>query len=325
MTEILLGLAQSHLSKTDYEMSDQGEADWRSGYYNHLPTLTGQWADHGAQMGSIQAVDLRMFHHEGPQPTSPYHQDLGLIPSPAASYRHGDGTHWMSDVDLGTPSTVAYAAESTEGYLPGPRVSETCHLQLPKGNVPDLASAGTPDCGSHEHLMYNAHTGQAEHTRQVEGKQRPNISRSVTAPEPRQRRLTASTSEAPVLTRNGTGNDGDEEYMPAGEEPTTRGRKRQRIPHTAVERRYRENLNAHLDKLRQTVPALAARDGKGCEGTQESVRPSKCEILNGAIEHICALDKENQALKNDMKLLRARLEDTDRWYRGHMRGSVFGA
>ncbi|RMY65032.1 hypothetical protein D0863_09401 [Hortaea werneckii] len=319
MTEILLGLAQSHLSKTDYEMSDQGEADWRSGYYNHLPTLTGQWADHGAQMGSIQAVDLRMFHHEGPQPTTPYHQDPGQITSPAASYRHVDGTHWMSDVDMGTPSTVAYAAEPTEGYLPGPRVSETCHLQLSHGNVADPASAGTPGCSSHERLMYNGHAGNAEQ------KQRPNIIRSVTAPEPRQRRLTASTSEVPALKRNVTSDDGDEEYMPAGEEPKTRGRKRQRIPHTAVERRYRENLNAHLDKLRQTVPALAARNGKGCEGTQESVKPSKCEILNGAIEHICALDKENQALKNEMKLLKARLDDTDRWYRGHMRGGVFGA
>ncbi|KAI7351705.1 hypothetical protein KC354_g12331 [Hortaea werneckii] len=318
MTEILFGRAQSHLSKTDYEMSDQGEADWRSSYYNHLPTLTSQWADHGAQMGSIQAVDLRMFHHEGPHPTSPYHQNPGQITSPAASYHHGDGTHWISDVEMGTPSTVAYATEPTEGYFSGPRVSETCHLQLPNGNIADPVSAGTPGCGSHERMIYNGHAGQAEQ------KQRPNISRSVTAPEPRQRRLTASTSEAPVLKRNGTSDDGDEEYMPAGEEPKNRGRKRQRIPHTAVERRYRENLNAHLDKLRQTVPSLATRNGKGCEGMQEGVKPSKCEILNGAIEHICALDKENQALRNELKLLMARLEDTDRWYRGHTRGG-FGA
>ncbi|RMX73984.1 hypothetical protein D0869_13054 [Hortaea werneckii] len=299
-------------------MSDQGEADWRSSYYNHLPTLTSQWADHGAQMGSIQAVDLRMFHHEGPHPTSPYHQNPGQITSPAASYHHGDGTHWMSDVEMGTPSTVAYGTEPTEGYFSGPRVSETCHLQLPNGNITDPASAGTPGCGSHERMIYNGHAGQAEQ------KQRPNISRSVTAPEPRQRRLTASTSEAAVLKRNGISDDGDEEYMPVGEEPKNRGRKRQRIPHTAVERRYRENLNAHLDKLRQTVPALAARNGKGCEGMQEGVKPSKCEILNGAIEHICALDKENQALKNELKLLKARLENTDRWYRGHTRGG-FGA
>ena len=112
--------------------------------------------------------------------------------------------------------------------------------------------------------------------------------------------------------------DDDDEYIPT--EPSNRGRKRQRIPHTAVERRYRENLNAHLDKLRQTVPALARRgvDGAKVEGGQ-GVKPSKCEILNGAIEHIGALNKEVGELKAENAALRARVEQMQQWYRANSR------
>lgn len=103
-----------------------------------------------------------------------------------------------------------------------------------------------------------------------------------------------------------------------------RGRKRQRIPHTAVERRYRENLNAHLDKLRLTVPAFARRGsgGGGIEiggakagehGESGGVKPSKCEVLTGAIEHIGALDRENKGLRGEVERLKARVEELEGW------------
>jgi hypothetical protein len=87
-----------------------------------------------------------------------------------------------------------------------------------------------------------------------------------------------------------------------------------------VERRYRENLNAHLDKLRQTVPTLARRgvDGAKGEGGQ-GVKPSKCEILNGAIEHIGALSKEVNDLKAENEALRARVDQMQNWYRANSR------
>jgi hypothetical protein len=87
-----------------------------------------------------------------------------------------------------------------------------------------------------------------------------------------------------------------------------------------VERRYRENLNAHLDKLRQTVPTLARRgvDGAKGEGGQ-GVKPSKCEILNGAIEHIGALTKEVTSLKEENAALRARVDQMQNWYRSNSR------
>lgn len=70
------------------------------------------------------------------------------------------------------------------------------------------------------------------------------------------------------------------------------------------------------------MPTLASRrqTGKHGESVQEGVKPSKCEILNGAIEHIGALDKENTGLKQEVRMLRAELE---KWYRSSG-GAKFG-
>jgi hypothetical protein len=98
--------------------------------------------------------------------------------------------------------------------------------------------------------------------------------------------------ELKVAAKRGSSEEEDANYEPGTK---GRGRKRQRIPHTAVERRYRENLNAHLEKLRQTVPTLASRKGPGsgkATSPGEGVKPSKCEILHGAIEFINASAKE---------------------------------
>ena len=46
----------------------------------------------------------------------------------------------------------------------------------------------------------------------------------------------------------------------------------------------------------------------------DGAKPSKCEILNGAIEHIGAVERENGALCEEIKELRARVEDLQRWY-----------
>lgn len=87
-------------------------------------------------------------------------------------------------------------------------------------------------------------------------------------------------------------------------------------------------MNAHLEKLRQAVPSLASRRGPGSgkgEGN-EGVKPSKCEILNGAIEHIAHMDKVNAELVNEVHMLRGQIremhlknEKRDEWYRGNGR------
>lgn len=74
-----------------------------------------------------------------------------------------------------------------------------------------------------------------------------------------------------------------------------RGRKR--IPHTAVERRYRENLNSHLENLRRAVPHVQAAQRRRASDVNDPMKPSKCEVLLGALEYIQRLEKENEELK----------------------------
>ncbi|KAK5120140.1 hypothetical protein LTR85_006621 [Meristemomyces frigidus] len=312
MTEIISSLAHS-LGAKSTQMPGNAGHDWR--YYNQMPMLTGQWADQGPQMGGMQDVDLRMFEHEPANTFDSYSRDSRQLMSPGIAYP-GDG-QWHSDVDMGTPSTNGFPIEVSEGYHTAQATNNT-HLQPPKHEGHGLAGNSRP--GSVQDGISPDQAPQYD-VKPTRADQRPPFSRRVTAPEPRNRRSTTSNLEPPTLKRCGTSEDGDEDFVPC-EDVKNRGRKRQRIPHTAVERRYRENLNAHLDRLRQTVPALALRGTKG--GEHEGVRPSKCEILNGAIEHIGMVDKENLALKGEVKILRSRLEELEKWYRNN-RGSAFGA
>ncbi|KAM0714177.1 hypothetical protein Q7P37_010326 [Cladosporium fusiforme] len=101
---------------------------------------------------------------------------------------------------------------------------------------------------------------------------------------------------------------------------------RQRTKHNASDRRYRESLNAHLERLRQTVPRLATHrspDGVSLHTSEthtvsiitpssNGTKPSKCEILNGAIAYIGAVEKENSTLCDEIEDLRKRVEHLER-------------
>ena len=76
-----------------------------------------------------------------------------------------------------------------------------------------------------------------------------------------------------------------------------RGRNRKRIPHTAVERRYRENLNSQLERLRHAVPHVQAAQRRRASDINDPMKPSKCEVLVGALEYIKKLESENKELK----------------------------
>lgn len=74
-------------------------------------------------------------------------------------------------------------------------------------------------------------------------------------------------------------------------------RTRKRIPHTAVEKRYRENLNQNLEKLRRAVPNLHAAQRRKSSDHSDALKPSKCEVLIGAVSYIKHLESENDCLK----------------------------
>jgi hypothetical protein len=69
-----------------------------------------------------------------------------------------------------------------------------------------------------------------------------------------------------------------------------------RIPHNMVERKYREGLNAQLERLRRAVPALLQSDGG--DGTIQP-RPSKSMVIAAAINHIEMVTLERDMLQDE--------------------------
>ena len=133
--------------------------------------------------------------------------------------------------------------------------------------------------------------------------------------EPNELRALGLGHEPSPQTSNGSDGalkpDSDDENELVTPEPaqkpeavTTGSKHRKRAPlaPTAIERRYRENLNLHFGRLHKAVPGL------------EGVKPSKCEILNGAVEHVGVIERENGALRAEAEELRGRIEDLQRWY-----------
>lgn len=275
------------------QLADSEDSHWRQQYYAQSPMLTQQWPNPNApQLSGIQPLDVRMY--------------------PEESYSSVGSSHYhnYSDADIGTPSDHGFSNEGADYISPFP--APTGHLQLPEKSGYRLGS------------MHSPHSSHASISPIPSPVPMPLDARAgflglPTPPEQRHRSSTGSTNSSFTKGRAVSEEDGD--YFPS-EDPSKRGRKRQRIPHTAVERRYRENLNAHLEKLRQTVPTLASRNGPGSgKGGDrgEGAKPSKCEILSGAIDHIGSLDRDNIALKNEVRALRAKITDLDAYIRAGVR------
>lgn len=84
-----------------------------------------------------------------------------------------------------------------------------------------------------------------------------------------------------------------------------------RQPHNQVERKYREGLNAELERLRRAVPTLPQSDEGGVIGQP---KPSKGMILAGAIEYIHRLERERDAALEQLDRFRCNVgPDYDAW------------
>ncbi|EFQ87138.1 hypothetical protein CFE70_003708 [Pyrenophora teres f. teres 0-1] len=83
--------------------------------------------------------------------------------------------------------------------------------------------------------------------------------------------------------------------------PSAKSQRTKRLPHNQVERKYREGLNAELERLRNAVPILRHRDEPG---GMAQPKPSKAMILASAIEYIQSIEKENELLKEENERLR---------------------
>jgi hypothetical protein len=90
-----------------------------------------------------------------------------------------------------------------------------------------------------------------------------------------------------------------------------------RLPHNQVERKYREGLNAELERLRRTVPTLPQCDESGAGGgVMGQPKPSKAMVLAGAIEYIRRIERERDDAVTECRDLRRRLAgpgNDDQW------------
>ncbi|PVH91274.1 hypothetical protein DM02DRAFT_664167 [Periconia macrospinosa] len=85
---------------------------------------------------------------------------------------------------------------------------------------------------------------------------------------------------------------------------------RQRLPHNQVERKYREGLNAELERLRRAVPTLP----QGHEGVaMGQAKPGKAMVLAGAIDYIKKIEQERDMLAAELDGMRN--EAMNRGYR----------
>jgi hypothetical protein len=78
------------------------------------------------------------------------------------------------------------------------------------------------------------------------------------------------------------------------------------IPHNKVERKYREGLNAELERLRRAVPTLLqSHNGSGIG----QPKPSKSIVIAAAINHIGMVTQERNMLQSENDEIREYRED----------------
>jgi Helix-loop-helix DNA-binding domain len=78
----------------------------------------------------------------------------------------------------------------------------------------------------------------------------------------------------------------------------------QRVPHNQVEQKYRNGLNAELERLRETVAVAPSR--VFAHLSNSSAKPSKAMILASAIDYIKSIEAERDQLADENEVLRGR-------------------
>lgn len=82
---------------------------------------------------------------------------------------------------------------------------------------------------------------------------------------------------------------------------SSKGKVSQRVPHNQVERKYREALNAEMERLRVNIPTLPQHDGSSLAGPP---RPSKATVLSAAVDYIKQLEADTERLAEQNEDLR---------------------
>jgi len=76
-----------------------------------------------------------------------------------------------------------------------------------------------------------------------------------------------------------------------------------RVPHNQVEQKYRNGLNAELERLREAVSTAPQRNFNHLSGP---AKPSKAMVLASAIDYIKSIEAERDQLQDENQMLRGR-------------------
>jgi hypothetical protein len=115
-------------------------------------------------------------------------------------------------------------------------------------------------------------------------------------------------SEPEALPKRGRGrgrsrllrDDSESSYNESPRSSKPRISKRQ--PHSKVERKYREGINAELERLRLAVPTLPRWDSQAMNSLP---RPTKMTVLASAIDYIQKIEMERDKLQRENEVLKA--------------------
>lgn len=137
-----------------------------------------------------------------------------------------------------------------------------------------------------------------------------------TAHNPRNRHSIVSTdSEGPL----GIDTVAVEDSTAGGGKPY----RRHRTSHCAVERKYRDNLNAKFAILRQNIPGMQARDqgqAPGADSVDPYAKATKADILTQATGYVRQMEEEKKTMESEILLLRSRVAALERMVEcGHAR------
>lgn len=91
----------------------------------------------------------------------------------------------------------------------------------------------------------------------------------------------------------------------ASDVDSSKSASKRRVLHSEVEKRYRQALNAEMERLRSNVPTLPQHNGNSFMGPP---KPSKATVLAAAVEYIEMLEVETKRLvEENGKLKRERM------------------
>lgn len=122
---------------------------------------------------------------------------------------------------------------------------------------------------------------------------------------------TAVSSDSESDTKhNNTQNQNQTNTLPTN--PQRPSRPHRRIPHTIIERRYRDNLNTQIETLRLTLPSL--KNAYVCSPDVEDSAlpprlPSKAMIIATAATYIKDLENERNQAVEEARMLQQQVVD----------------